>query len=89
MMKKLLVRVGVALIGLFVLMLTGVPFQLSSSDSMISALAMGRRPPIQPNPIPGPPTRPVPVPEPMTLALLGAGVAGVGAYFIIKKKGRK
>ena len=27
-----------------------------------------------------------PVPEPVTLALVGAGIVGVGVYFYIKKK---
>jgi len=50
-------------------------------------------PPGRPFDPPGPPPwhpKPKPVPEPMTLALVGAGIAGVGAYlYAERKKNRK
>lgn len=76
-MKKFLMK-GLMIAG-FMVMLSGV---LSSVD------AMGQRPPGN-RPPGGGGGRPTPVPEPSTLALLGAGVAGAGAYVIAKIRKKK
>lgn len=75
-MKTLLLRGFI--IGASLIMLLGL---VSSVDAM--GLLPGSRPPG------GGGGRPTPVPEPSTLALLGAGVAGAGAYFIAKIRKKK
>jgi len=54
------------------------------------AYAMGPRPgdsrPQPPNPRPQPPVKPQKVNEPSTLILVGTGIAGIGAYFLFRKK---
>jgi len=73
-MKKYLLR-GL-IIGASMFMLSGL---VTSVD------AMGQRPPGHRGGGGGG-GGPTPVPEPATLALLAAGVAGAGAYFINKRR---
>jgi hypothetical protein len=73
-MRKYLARY--LMLGVLMLVLTGM---------ISSAFALGRKPP-GPKP-PEPPGHSVP--EPATLALVGAGIVGVGVYFYIKKKNKK
>jgi hypothetical protein len=83
-MKKYLARAGVLATGLFMLMLTGMPFQLALVGFVSPAYGMGWNP--YPHPGPNPQPGPHAVPEPSTLTLIGVGVAGVGAYFYNKKR---
>lgn len=61
------------MVGVSLLMLSGLA---SSVD------ALGMKPPKPPKP-------PISVSEPATLGLLGAGIAGVGAYLLMRRKNRK
>jgi LPXTG-motif cell wall-anchored protein len=71
--KKHLVRY--LMISVLMLALTGM---------ISSAFAFGTNP-YKPNP----PKPPKSVAEPATLALVGAGIVGVGVYFYVKRKNKK
>ena len=58
---------------------------LALTGMVSSAFALGRKPHGH-NP-PGPPGHSVA--EPATLALVGAGIVGVGVYFYVKRKNKK
>jgi hypothetical protein len=83
-MKKLLLRSGLVLSGLLVLTMTSMS-PVYGMGWNPHHLQSGHHPQPGHDPQPGPQA----VPEPSTLALIGVGVAGVGAYFYNKKRNRK
>ena len=70
-MKQCLVKRLV--LGIFMVLLTGM-IGLANAGFFFNPTNPGRK---------GPPGS---VPEPATLALVGAGIVGVGVYFYVKKK---